>query len=168
MEATNSQPYFDLGENPWTPTQKKIFNILCALLMMALLFGAYRKFQAYGDFSKQIYSLLFLLNTILLIYNVNRKRIAPIGHYFVDLGEGMLKYRGLSDVKIESFALKDIDYIYKDGKKIGFKPSNKDWNYIKVGSKIDVIYAQLEKLTGQIESKSEIVSFEKTIWDEPP
>ena len=75
----------------------------------------------------------------------------------MDLSEGMLKYRGLGDVKIESYALKDIDYIYKDGRKIGFKPSNKDWNYIKIGSKVDVVYTQLENLTGQPEPKSEIV-----------
>jgi hypothetical protein len=153
----NTQFYFDLGENPWTPTQKKIFNALYALLLLAILFNAYRKFQAHGNLDKQIYSLLFFLNTILLIYNVNRKRIAPIGHYFVDLGEGMLKYRGLGDTKIESFALKDIDYIYKDGRKIGFKPSNSHWNYIKVGSNVDAIYTQLENLTEQPEPKSEIV-----------
>lgn len=163
MQPTNQQLYFDLGENPWTPTQKKVFNTLYALLLLAILFNAYRKFQAHGDLDKQIYSLLFFLGTILTIYNVNRKRIAPIGHYFVDLGEGMLKYRGLGDVKIESFSLKDIDYIYKDGRKIGFKPSNSHWNYIKVGSKVDVIYAQLENLTEQPEPKSEIPGLQTTI-----
>ncbi len=153
----NTQLYFDLGENPWTPTQKKVFNFIFAILLLVMIVEAFRRYYAHGDFSHDIPLSLFFLNTILLIYNVNRKRIAPIGHYFVDLGDGMLKYRGLGDVKIESFALKDIDYIYKDGRKIGFKPSNKDWNYIKVGSKVDAIYTQLENLTEQPEPKSKIV-----------
>lgn len=75
----------------------------------------------------------------------------------------MLRYRGLGDVKIESVALNDIDYIYKDGRKIGFKPSNSHWNYIKVGSKVDAIYTQLENLTEQPEAESEIVGLKKTI-----
>lgn len=157
MKPTNQQLYFDLGENSWTPTQKKVFNAFYALLLLSILFNAYRKFQAHGDLDKQIYSVLFFLGTILTIYHVNRKRIAPFGHYFVDLGEGMLKYRGLGDIKIESFALKDIEYIYKDGLKIAFKPSNSHWNYIKVGSKVDAIYTQLENLTKQPEPKPEIV-----------
>lgn len=161
--AAQPQLYFDLGENPWTPTQKKVFNVLYTLSLLAILFSAYRKPQDFRSLSEVTYALFFFLNTILFLYNVNRKRIAPIGHYFVDLGEGMLRYRGLGDVKIESVALKDIDYIYKDGRKIGFKPSNSHWNYIKVGSKVDAIYTQLENLTEQPEAESEIVGLKKTI-----
>lgn len=161
MEATNPQLYFDLGENPWTPKQKKIFTILLVLCLLAILWGAYRKYPNFDELFDVLYPILYMLFIILQIYQINRGRVAPLGHYFVDLNEGLLKFRGLTDRKVESFALTDIDYIFKEGRKIAFKPSNGHWNYIQAGIKAEAVFTQLQTLIEDLNPKPQIVSLNK-------
>lgn len=161
MEPTTAPLYFDLGENPWTPKQKKIFTTLFALCFLAILWGVYRKYPNYDKLSDAFYPILYTLFIVLNIYRINRGRMAPLGHYFVDLNEGLLKFRGLTDRKIESFALEDIDYIFKEGRKIGFKPSNSAWHYIQAGAKAEAIFAQLQNLVEDLNPKPQIVNLNK-------
>lgn len=161
MATTNPQLYFDLGENPWTPKQKKIFNTLYILLLLTIPFSIYWKYNTYYELFDFLTPLLYLIISILTVYNFNRGRVAPPGHYFVDLSGGTIKFKSFGDEDVEFFALTDIDYICQEGSKIGFKPKNNQWYYIKAGKKSEEIFTQLQNLIEDLEPKPQIVNLDK-------
>lgn len=161
MEPTNPQLYFDLGENPWSPKQKKIFNLLYILLLLTIPFSIYWKYNTYYELFDFLTPFLYVIISILTAYNFSRARVAPPGHYFVDLSDGMLKFRSFGDEKVKFFALTDIDYICQEGSKIGFKPRKNQWYYIKAGIKAEAVFTQLQNLIENLNPKPQIVSLNK-------
>lgn len=161
MEPTNPQLYFDLGGNPWAPKQKKAFNLLYVLLLLAIPLSIFGKYSTYHQLLDVFPFLLYLSISILTAYNFSRVRIAPPGHYFVDLNDGTIKFKSFGDEKVESFALTDLEYLYKEGRKIAIKPSNSDWYYIQAGTKADAVFEQLQNLVEDLNPKPQIVNLNK-------
>lgn len=158
MEPTNPQLYFDLGGNPWTSKQKKAFNLLYVLLLLAIPVSIFGKYNTYHKLLDVFPFLLYLSLSILTAYNFSRGRIAPPGYYFVDLNDGTLKFKSFGDEKVESFALDALEYMYKEGRKIAIKPFNNNWHYIQAGPKVDAVFAQLQNLVKDLEHKPQIVN----------
>lgn len=149
LSKTGHPNYFDLGGNLWSKTQRQVLNVVSILFLLFAIIEGVRRYYLFDSFSNHFSLFCLLLTSAAILYGANRPRSYPLGYRFVKFDGSNLEYRGLEDWKVQSFPLKDIEFIQREGQKIGFKPFNDKWHYIKVDFQVEEIFAQLENLTSK-------------------
>lgn len=142
MKENSIEYYADLGENPASPTQRKI--ALIAFWVTLLLFLIFKTYDAIRSHNPLEYFSIYLV-LIAVLWRLSRPYHHSKGKYFIKIDATSLEYLGFGTTKVQKYLLKDIEGLEKESHRIKFRVFEEYWQSLSTLHKTQEVFDHLQK-----------------------